>query len=342
MLSRLKFEFDPLITEILDQFPDTIWESKTTTFLDPAMGGGQIVHKIEEKLRTFGHSDKNISKRVFGYETNILRVNFAINKHKLIGQYSVKEFLTAEEVADKFDIIVGNPPYTDGKKILYSHYFTKALQVAKTAAIIMPVNLQSRHDKLKRHNFNVERHKIKVGAPTDCFKVGYDNISYVVASESVINNVTIAKDPVLSMPLLLPDNNRLCPIKGDTDIAIGDDVPNGIETIYKVHRGDNILYRRVAQEKVVKTNKKSTAPYLVVVNHTPWKGKFNCAVIPNTGLSWSMWTFVFEEDSLENAIKLRDWIQSPPLVAEIDKMLTLRNNQHTISKALIERLPYFK
>ena len=42
MLERIK-PLDALVVEILDQLPKEVWTSKTSTFLDPAMGGGQFV-----------------------------------------------------------------------------------------------------------------------------------------------------------------------------------------------------------------------------------------------------------------------------------------------------------
>ena len=64
MLSRLKFEIDPLVAEILDHLPESVWTSTSTTFFDPAIGGGQFVRAIEQRLRRYGHSDANIRKRV--------------------------------------------------------------------------------------------------------------------------------------------------------------------------------------------------------------------------------------------------------------------------------------
>jgi hypothetical protein len=55
-----------------------------------------------------------------------------------------------------------------------------------------------------------------------------------------------------------------------------------------------------------------------------------------------MWTFVFEANTLDEANKLKEWLQSDIIVKEIDNMLKARNNQHTISKAMIERLPTYE
>jgi len=113
MLSRMKFEIEPLAADMLDQLPDSVWASKTSTFFDPAIGGGQFVRAIEQRLRACGHSDANIRDRVFGFEESDLHIRFAVNKHKLVGQYVRKPYEKFFELDNtmKFDVVVGNPPY---------------------------------------------------------------------------------------------------------------------------------------------------------------------------------------------------------------------------------------
>ena len=66
MLSRLKFPIEPLVKNMLDQLPMDVWTSSTTTFLDPAMGGGQFLVEIQRRLRAAGHSDDNmVAKKTF-------------------------------------------------------------------------------------------------------------------------------------------------------------------------------------------------------------------------------------------------------------------------------------
>lgn len=113
MLSRIKFEIDPLIEEMLDRLPEDIWTSKVSTFFDPAIGGGQFVRAVEHRLRSFGHSDTNIHKRVFGFEESNLHIRFAVNKYNLVGQYVRKPYEKFFELDNtmKFDVVLGNPPY---------------------------------------------------------------------------------------------------------------------------------------------------------------------------------------------------------------------------------------
>jgi hypothetical protein len=116
MLKRLKFNIDSLVNDMLGYIPEPMWESNSTTFLDPVMGGGQFVKVVEKILREYGHSEENIKSRVFGIENNSVRTNYAVNRHKLVGTYFKTDFLPWETDM-KFDCVIGNAPYqtvTDG------------------------------------------------------------------------------------------------------------------------------------------------------------------------------------------------------------------------------------
>lgn len=150
MLSRIKFNIDPLVQEILDQLPESVWVSSTTKFLDPALGGGQFVLAIEQRLRARGHSDSNIRDRVFGFEESDLHLRYAVNKHKLVGRYakmSYDDFLNLDD-SMKFDVVVGNPPYqrsdNDAKRwTLWEQFVKKSFELANTVAMITPQSITS-------------------------------------------------------------------------------------------------------------------------------------------------------------------------------------------------------
>lgn len=153
MLSRMKFEIEPLVNEMLDQLPESVWTNDSTTFFDPAIGGGQFVKEIELRLRRAGHSNRNIHRRVFGFEESELHLRFAVNKHKLVGQYAKKPYDKFFELDDamKFDVVIGNPPYEatddDGRKDqannLWSKFTQKGMELVKDGgylALITPTS----------------------------------------------------------------------------------------------------------------------------------------------------------------------------------------------------------
>jgi site-specific DNA-methyltransferase (adenine-specific) len=142
----MKFEIEPLVAEMLNQLPDSVWSSKTSTFFDPAIGGGQFVRAIEQRLRECGHSDANIRSRVFGFEVSELHIRFAVNKYRLVGQYAKMPYSKFFELDDsmKFDVVVGNPPYQSSKgnsDQLWPLFTEKAISLTKNnghTAFIIP------------------------------------------------------------------------------------------------------------------------------------------------------------------------------------------------------------
>jgi len=138
MLSRLKFEYEPLAELLLNQIPEDIWQSSNTTFFDPCLGGGQFVKVIEQKLRSYGHDDDNIQQRIFGFEDNMLRINYAVNKNKLLGNFTHGNALE-QATPKKYDVVVCNPPFDSPNKVsenrkqpqnhnLWTQYVTKSFK----------------------------------------------------------------------------------------------------------------------------------------------------------------------------------------------------------------------
>jgi hypothetical protein len=120
--------------------PDLI---KDGVFLDPAIAGGQFVKEIEKRKRAAGKTDLEIKQSVFGLEENILRKDYAINKHKLVGTYSVGEIFKMNDKM-KFDVTIGNPPYQDpnnDKRMLWNQILDKMAEVTKDGgymAVVTP------------------------------------------------------------------------------------------------------------------------------------------------------------------------------------------------------------
>ena len=103
---------------MLDQLPRQVWQDPKVTFLDPAMGGGQFLEQIVERLRAAGHANSNIRRRVFGVEANEGRVNFVRLKNLPI-QTAVGGIDTDYGSVfglKKIDVDCGNPPYVDSSE----------------------------------------------------------------------------------------------------------------------------------------------------------------------------------------------------------------------------------
>jgi len=263
----------------------------------------------------------------------------------LIAQSLGCRVITEIEDDMKFDVVIGNPPYTNGSKLLYTKFFAQALELGDTVVFVMPVQLDSLHDKLKKHNKLLKKHLVELGENvSDHFNVGYNTIHIVTASKRTVNEVEESQDPIETLPLLYPKRSRLNFIKGDTDTGqTVDDA--GVPAIDKVHKGDTVIWRRIPQKIYDKSKKKSKAPYLVCVNHTPSQGRFNCAIIKNTDPSytWAIWTFVLEAETLKEAELLQAWLKSDEIVNEVKRMFSVRGDAfYTVSKKILNRLPYYE
>lgn len=214
MLSRMKFEIEELVNQMLDQLPEYVWTSNSTTFFDPAIGGGQFVRAIEYRLRAQGHSDENIRTRVFGLEDSNLHIRYAVNKHKLVGQYTRKTYENFFALGDsvKFDVVIGNPPYqksTAGTRLgsrgaadLWPDFVKKCLSLLKDhghMAFIHPTSWRKPEDrygfwKLLTQENQLKRLVMSSGhKDQDWFKIGV-RVDYYILEKTQKYTTTSVRD----------------------------------------------------------------------------------------------------------------------------------------------------
>lgn len=271
-----------------------------------------------------------------------------INENELNLNYiTQEEFFEMNGTQDNkrfpFDVMLSNPPYSEGSKLLYRYFFEKGLELAETVSMVMPVNLDSTHDSRKQINYLIKKHSTHVSDDISShFNVGQDNIRNVIASKTVLNDVdTKVTNALDNYTLAYSDRKRLNPIKGNTDLSnaqYNDEF--GVEIIDKVLRS-GVEKRKVSADKIKNASQKINSEYAVFINHTPSKGLLNVHIEKDFKTTWTMRVFAFEVDNKEEADKLANWLQSKEIQTEILKMFDLKN-AYTVTKEMLGKLPWYE
>lgn len=124
-----------IVNEMLDEIPLYIWKNPTSIFCDLSMGKGTYLIEIVNRLvNIYGYSEEDAKSRVFGYDIRVKYVNFL----KRRGYKNVFHKDSLEENFNmKFDVVLGNPPYTIGKNNpIWNKFVNKAFEICKDGGYV--------------------------------------------------------------------------------------------------------------------------------------------------------------------------------------------------------------
>ena len=298
----------PLITEMLDRLPVEVWSNPALKWFDPASGMGNffiVVYQrlmvgLKDMIEDFEERKKHIlEKMLYASELNkknvfIYRLLFNIKGEYRLNVFNgdtLKELDTMKEWGvDKFDVIVGNPPYnafqlSTGKRgggdHLWNKFVVKSLLLVKDDGLLCLIHPpgwrkpQSEHSKcndffncLTRDNtmLYLEIHNTKDGMKTFCCGTRYD--WYVLRHTK--NNIINFKTKVVD------EEKNICFV----DLSVLNWLPNGcFKEVGSLLAVDNEENCQILQSmSVYETRKKWISPIETkefkypVVHSTPKEG----------------------------------------------------------------------
>ena len=134
---------------LVDAIPERFFKSPNTLFADLAMGGGQYLAEVLRRCEKY-HPHDQILPRLYGFEKNRVYLNCARGYNGLTGARLSTS--SPFELTMKFDVIIGNPPYSlpkgekkvsDGSKNLALRFIEKAVELLDDdgfISMITPLN----------------------------------------------------------------------------------------------------------------------------------------------------------------------------------------------------------
>ena len=138
----------PLIEEIVDKLPIQ-WDNPNMKFLDPACGRGSFLFVIKHRLMQY-HSEQHIVENML-YGVDISDKNVAVAKAVLNSENKYNDNIECgnsltKEWKMKFDVVIGNPPYTADKttsdstktKQIFVDFLELSKKLSQCVAMIVP------------------------------------------------------------------------------------------------------------------------------------------------------------------------------------------------------------
>lgn len=146
------------VEEMICKIPESFWKKKTLKILDPCCGCGNFPIVIYYKLLKYHHREHILTNMLYFNDLNITRTN--VLKKIFDSELNIynEDFLEIN-MADKFDLIVANPPYAkllpSGKRASKNHnliglFVRKSLEILKSKGLLLyitPDNWMSYADR---------------------------------------------------------------------------------------------------------------------------------------------------------------------------------------------------
>jgi hypothetical protein len=180
-----------LVNEMLDKLPESVWTKSNLTWFDPAAGMGNfpiaVYLRLMESLKKEFPDDKDrkkhiLEKMLYMSELNkknvyIMKEIFDINNEYKLNIYegdTLQLDISKKFKVNKFDIIIGNPPYNKGgirshtgkqlgekNETIWTKFIEKSFEWLKSEGYLVYINplswLKKSHSL---HNTMLEKHII--------------------------------------------------------------------------------------------------------------------------------------------------------------------------------------
>jgi len=257
-----------------------------------------------------------------------------------------KYVLLKEVNAMDFDAVVGNPPYNDGSKLIYTNFYKKTLPMATTTILLLPCNLDSEHPKLKSHNTLIKKHSqhISRNVINDFKNIGLKEIRYIISNKDTCNFVAKKEDVLVNYKPIHPTHKRLEPRQGSLEFSKKSNYDiNGTECIVSLHRDgpriehiSNSVFNKPLPQKM-----KTNAKWLVLVGQNPYNGIFNTHIVKAPYKPWGYGVWALDATSKKDAERLSNWLTSDEIACQTRQMLKLKKT-HTVSLSMAKLLPHYK
>lgn len=123
---------------LVASIPEEYFVNPTTTFIDPAMGGGQYLAEIVKRCEKY-HAREQIMPRVYGVESRAMFITRAKRYNNLEGANFTLDLNSLIHM--KFDVVIGNPPYQDSSNAaknvkLWPKFIKRSIELLKPNGFI--------------------------------------------------------------------------------------------------------------------------------------------------------------------------------------------------------------